>query len=293
MLPLPGSDPSPDEEVGPRRTAEPGSAKALGLLPEGDSTITRQHTSDPPPRSSQHEDEDGDEPATVLNAKKLSPKALGAGLATRVQASSDDDDLNETVRAADEDDKQETPVGLMKAPLATTDTATALKTPMPMAAPPVPVLPPESGRTRVAPIAAPTATAAASLVSQAWIPPQEPPVAVEEPSLAAKLRGLPPQKLALAGALALLAAALLMIIGLRSRETVVATEPELPATAPLAPNAAPPSPPSPAIILPPAAPMAQPTSPPASQAKAPPSIVRRAPAGRATSRATIPTHREQ
>ncbi|MFO0736208.1 MAG: hypothetical protein U0270_10020 [Labilithrix sp.] len=266
-------------------------------------------------------DESDDGPATVLKGRKIEMPPETA------HASSDDDDLNETARA--NDDNLDTPVGAKKVLPPTVATpavggsgSTPIKTPMAMAVPaasspssPPPSAPtsnaPESGQTRIAPIVAPPPTVAATPVGQmtqpmtqgntpphAWVAPTIPSGAPPSglSTLAAKARALPPHKLALVVSMTLMAAAL-MFVFVRSRTPapVAGTldSPFPPPVEVLPPPAA--QAPQVPVLLPPPAPtwnsQAQP-HPPVATKPTPAPPARRAPT-RATSRTTIPMHREE
>jgi hypothetical protein len=283
-----------------------GSAKSLGLVrtdSESTATVTRQHdgkskadwndgsdTLDRKSKPEPEDDEDGDGPATVLKGQKKI--VLPAEKAP--PSSSDDDDLNETARATTDSDSVDTPVGVKKV----TPPATSK---------------PESGQTRVAPIVVPpTATAGATPVRPsmvtppAWTPPSVPPPATTPASIAAaitaKALALPPHKLALIASMTLMVAALTFVF-VRSHQpaapvTAATTTTEqalFPPPVEVPPAAATTGLPPPTLVLPPPAPTyaSQPPSqaqPHTTTAKAPP-VHRSIP--RATSRTSIPTHREQ
>lgn len=324
-----------------------GSAKSLGLVRsdgEGTATVTRQHDGSkadwsdgsdtldrkqPVDEPQDDGDESDDGPATVLKGRKIDMPPATA------HASSDDDDLNETARA--DDDNLDTPVGAKKVlpptvatPAVGGSASTPIKTPMAMAVPaapspssPPPSAPtsnaPESGQTRIAPIVAPPPTVAATPVGQmtqpmtqqgntpphAWVAPTIPSAAppsgltsLNLSGLAAKARALPPHKLALVVSMTLMAAAL-MFVFVRSRTPapVAGTfDSQFPPPVEVLPPPAPQAPQVP-VVLPPPAPtwnsqaQAQP-HPPVATKPTPAPPARRAPA-RATSRTTIPMHREE
>lgn len=314
-----------------------GSAKSLGLVREddgentatvtrgtpskadwtdGSDTLDRKHkpvTANEAANEAANDDEgDDDDPATVLKGqRKITMAELSAP-----SASTDDDDLNETKRADDEDvasEEDATPVGLKKIPMPV-PAPTAKATPVKAAE-----AQPESGQTRVAPIVVPpaAATAAASPVNmspntpaQAWTPPTIPPGALPHQGPApmnmatsplAKVLAIPPHKLALGVSMTLMMAAL-MFVFLRGRP---APPPPAPAAAQFPPpvEVLPPAamqPPPPTLVLPSPAPTyATPRDLPT---QAQPQVATKAPAApvrstravtRATSRTSIPVHREQ